>query len=67
MYNDLLCIADTKQHVVLLLLDLSAAFDTIDPDKLLEILREELDIDGIALKWFHSFLTGGLSMNYYHW
>ena len=39
-------------------LDLSAAFDTIDVDKLLDILYNEMGIDGVALKWFRSFLTG---------
>ena len=30
---------------------------TIDPDKLLQILRDEIGIDGTALEWFRSFLT----------
>ena len=43
---------------VVIFLDLSSAFDTIDMDKLLEILNVELGIDGVALKWFESFLKG---------
>ena len=39
-------------------LDLSAAFDTIDHEKLLLIMSEELGITDTALQWFRSFLTG---------
>ena len=41
---------------MLLLLDLSAAFDTVDINRLLEILFYEIGIRGTALKWFSSFL-----------
>ena len=40
------------------MLDLSAAFDTVDHEKLLSILKHELNIRGTALKWFRSFLSG---------
>lgn len=43
---------------LLVFFDLSAAFDTIDPDKLLQILHDELGIGGVALEWFRSFLVG---------
>ena len=43
---------------VLVLLDLSAAFDTVDHNKLLEILEMEIGIEGVALSWFKSFLKG---------
>ena len=39
-------------------LDLSAAFDTVDQQKLLEILHDDIGIRGVALKWFESFLCG---------
>ena len=39
-------------------LDLSVAFDTIDIDKLLNILSSEIGIKGTALKWFESYLKG---------
>ena len=55
--NDLLTACDEKKPTIVLLLDLSAAFDTVDQEKLLEILRVEIGIEGTALKWFRSFLT----------
>ena len=41
-----------------MLLDLSVAFDTVDQTKLLSILREEIGVEGTAIKWFQSFLQG---------
>ena len=55
--NDLLIAADAKSATVVMLLDLSAAFDTVEHKLLLNILKHEIGIRGTALKWFHSFLT----------
>ena len=55
--NDILIGFDSNTGTILLLLDLSAAFDTVDIDKLLNILETDFGITGIALKWFNSFLT----------
>ena len=55
--NDLLVVADKKSATVMLLLDLSAAFDTVDHRKLLDILFAEIGIRDTALEWFKSFLT----------
>jgi hypothetical protein len=49
---------DKNIPVVIVLLDLSAAFDTVDHHKLLEILEKEIGIEGVALSWFKSFLKG---------
>ena len=56
--NDLLIASDEEKATVVMLLDLSAAFDTVDHNKLLQILKEEIGIDGNAFKWFKSFVTG---------
>ena len=56
--NDLLIASDAKSATVLLLLDLSSAFDTVDKVKLINILSEEIKITGNALNWFKSYLFG---------
>ena len=47
---------DDKFASVLLLLDLSAAFDTVDQDLLLLILLRDIGIRDVAHKWFVSFI-----------
>ena len=54
--NNLLESADKNIPSVVLLLDLSAAFDTVDQTKLLDILLHEIGITDSALCWFESFL-----------
>ena len=56
IFNDLLMAADNKNISILVLLDLSAAFDTIDHRILLKRLKETFGFDGIVLKWFESYL-----------
>jgi len=54
--NDILQAVDEKKCVLLVLLDLSAAFDTVDHGKLLQILSERIGLTGTALKWFQNYL-----------
>ena len=49
---------DNDQCTIIIFLDLSAAFDTIDIDKMISILEDEIGITDIALQWFRSFLSG---------
>ena len=45
-----------SEGAILVLLDLSAAFDAIDHQKLLELLNYSFGIRGDALRWFKSYL-----------
>ena len=56
--NNILLAFDNKLATTLLLLDLSAAFDTVDQNKLLSILHKDIGITGVAYQWFVSFLKG---------
>ena len=55
--SDVLNGFDQNKCTVMLFLDLSAAFDTIDTGKLLQILYDEIGLSGKALEWCKSFLT----------
>ena len=54
--NDLLRAVDENKEAVLILLDLSAAFDTIDHELMLARLTDRYGVTGIPHKWFKSYL-----------
>lgn len=56
MFNDIRINNDRGKSTVLVLLDLSAAFDTVDHDILLEHLESWAGLSGTALDWFKSYL-----------
>ncbi len=56
--NDILLALDNRKCVYLVLLDLSAAFDTIDHDVFLARFRNENAVVGDALQWMQSYLSG---------
>ena len=60
VHNDILVAIDKRHCVMLLLLDLSAAFDTVDHDILVTRLHSKYSLSGIAIEWFGSYLTNRL-------
>lgn len=55
--NDIRYNADSHKLTVLVLLDLSAAFDTVDHHILLNRLRYLVGLSGTVFSWFSSYLT----------
>ena len=56
--NDILADLDRRRGVILVMLDLSAAFDTLDYKVLLTRLEQRLGIRGTALRWFSDYHSG---------
>jgi hypothetical protein len=57
MFDDVLGEMDKGNVVALICLDMSAAFDTVDHGKLLEVLQNRFGVDGDPLQWFKSYLS----------
>ena len=57
VHNDIAIASDQKRSVILLLLDLSAAFGTVDHCILLSRLSRRFGIGGRALEWFRLYLV----------
>lgn len=54
--HDLLLAMDNKQGVIMVMLDLKSAFDTIDHLVLLRRLQSDFSFSGTVLDWFQSYL-----------
>jgi hypothetical protein len=58
VHNDIIRSIDNGNGIFLILIDLSAAFDTISHETLLALLSELIGVDGTAHDWFQSYLSG---------
>ena len=58
VFSDALSAADNGKLTLLVLLDLSAAFDTVDHSILLQRLGSYFGLGGSTIKWFDSYLNG---------
>ena len=58
MLNDVYCTADNGDRTMLIQLDLSAVFDTIDHDTLLRRLGHTFGLSGSVIRWVRSYVTG---------
>ena len=57
IHNDIVAAIDQGDVGALVLLDLSAAFDTVDHSVLVDVMRERFGITGDALQWIMSYLS----------
>ena len=57
--NDLLMAMDKGQVTLLVLLDLSSAFDTVEHEILLDRLRSTVGLRGKVLSWFENYFEAG--------
>ena len=58
LQNDILSAFDVRRGVLVVLLDLTAAFHTIDHEGLLKLLQSRFHLSGVAHQWMRSYLTG---------
>ena len=58
VHNDLLQAMNCSKITLLVLLDISAAIDTVDHSILLSRMNTYFGIGGVALDWFQSYLSG---------
>jgi len=56
--NQILCSIEDGNVCVLVLLDSSAAFDTVDHQHLLDVMHKRFGIHGSVYNWFASYISG---------
>jgi len=57
VYNDLLLAADQGDVFAVSVIELTAAFDTVDHDLLMLRLERQFGLRGVVLQWFSSYLS----------
>ena len=57
-FNDVERAVDDGKYTILLALDISAAFDSIDYSILCSRVSDDFGISGPVLNWLRSFITG---------
>jgi hypothetical protein len=62
IHNDLINYMDSHKGVILVFLDLSAAFDTVDHEILIKRLHNTIGISDSSLSWFQSYLSNRTQM-----
>ena len=55
--NNILCVMDNQNIVIMLLLDLSAAFETVDHNVMLHRPSHDVGVGQTALNWFKSYVS----------
>ena len=63
--SDMLAL-DSGNTAVLMLIDLSAVFDSVDHDTLLQRLHISYDLGGSVLAWFTSYLSSLIVLSMSH-
>ncbi len=58
VHADILKNMERQQVTLLVLIDLSAAFDTVDHNIAIKVLNSKYGISGLALEWHRSYLSG---------
>ena len=56
MANDILWAMEEQHITMMVILDLSVAFDTVDHSILLKILENQFGVTETALRWFNNYL-----------
>ena len=57
MHDGIVRSIDSGKVSALVLLDLSLAFDTVDHDIMLQVMKNRFNVEGKALDWYRSYLT----------
>lgn len=66
VYNDIILFVGSGQNVILVLLDMSTTFDTVNHEILLTRLHQHFGIRDTSLDWFRDYLHDCMSTSSIH-